>query len=48
MEIQGLDHSKVIKVKVLYPTGDSRDYEIDEATTIESLMNDKIFSSSKK
>jgi len=46
-EIQALDLGKVMKVKVLYPGGESREYEVDEATTVESLMRDKIFNNEK-
>ena len=46
-EIQALDNHKAVKVKVLFPAGDSREYEVDEATTVESLMNDKIFVNDK-
>ena len=42
-EIQALDTAKAIKVNVVFPNGDSREYEVDEATTVESLMREKIF-----
>ena len=32
---------------MLYPSGESREYEIDESTTIESLMRTRIFHNEK-
>lgn len=46
-EIHALDICKPIKVKVVYPNGESREYEVDEATTVESLMREKIFTHDK-
>ena len=46
-EISALDHGKHVKVKVVFPDEFTREFEVDEATTVESLMNDKIFTSHK-
>lgn len=47
-EIEAFDESKSIKIKVLFPNGDSREYEIDEATTVETLMRQRIFRHEKR
>lgn len=46
-EIHALDAGKSIRVKIVFPDGASRDYEIDEAATVETLMKEKIFPKSK-
>lgn len=46
-EITALDAGKVVKIKVLYPNGDTREFEADEAATVETFMAKKIFSHDK-
>ena len=46
-ELHALEHGKSVKVKVVYPDGASRDHEVDEAMTIETLMKERIFGKGK-
>lgn len=46
-EISALDAGKSVKIKVLYPNGDTREFEADEAATVESFMARKVFSHDK-
>ena len=46
-EIQALDLNKPVKVKIVYPSGYGKEYEIDESTTVESLLKNKIYANDK-
>ena len=38
VELHALDAGKNIKVKVIFPDDDKRDFEVDEEVTVETLM----------
>ena len=46
-ELNALDSGKNVKVKVVYPDGASRDHEVDEVMTVETMMKERIFQKGK-
>ena len=47
VELHTLDTGKHNKVKVIYPDGHHREFEVDETMTVESLMKEKVYPKSK-
>ena len=43
VEIDSLDQLKPTKIIIQWPGGETKHYEVNEATTIESLLRDKIY-----
>lgn len=46
-EIQAMDLNKPVKVKIVYPNGHGKEYEIDESTTVESLLKNKVYANDR-